>query len=428
MDKKFRKTRLATAVGAAAMALAIGGPANAVVVVGGDNGWEVSFDGNVNGFFVNSDIDDLPAQENGGTLGGVPLNVLSPGQDVSRVRTGLLPAFFSFNAKSPTVNGLTGSARISFAPQINNANTKNAFGSQIDLREVFFNVDGNFGTISVGRTLSLFQRKNILTDMTLFGVGVHGVQKGGGTTLGRIGWGYVYPQFNSRIAYKTPDINGFQLEVGLFDPSKIAGSGLVASETDTPRFEAEASYATSFEGGSANFWVGGMWQEAEFTGTGDDVTAQGVTVGGQLAMSGFEVTGSYYTGEALGLSLMLDTDSLDPAGKERDNDGFIVQGSYTFAGKTKVGVSYGESTADETSFERFLRTPVEIDPTGGCSIAAASCVSEIQSQSAWTVGVYHDVTSWLKLVAEYTNSETEWFGDQDDHEVDTFSVGGFFFW
>ena len=71
--------------------------------------------------------------------------------------------------RSPEVNGLTGSARISFAPQIQNGNTKNSFGAQIDLREVFFNVDGGFGTLSIGRTLSLFSRHNILTDMTLFG-------------------------------------------------------------------------------------------------------------------------------------------------------------------------------------------------------------------------------------------------------------------
>jgi len=430
MDNKLRKMRLVSATAILVLAMMIGGPASAVVVVGGDNGWEVSFDGNVHGFFINSDIDELPSQQSGGTLGGVALNATAPGQDVSRVRSGLLPAFFSFNVKSPTVNGLTGSARISFAPQINNANTKNAFGSQIDMREVFFNVDGSFGTISVGRTLSLFQRKNILTDMTLFGVGVHGLQKGGGTTLGRIGWGYVYPQFNSRIAYKTPAINGFQLEVGLFDPSAINGSGFSAVETDTPRFEAEASYAHSFDGGSVNFWLGGMWQEAEFVGgtlDGTDVTSQGVSYGGQLSFGGFQFTGSGYTGEALGMTLMLDLDSLDPTGQERDNDGFIVQGTYTFAGKTKIGLSYGESTADETSAERLARTAVEVDPTGGCSAAAFTCVSQLESQSAWTVGVYHDVTSWLKLVAEYTNSETEWHGGED-HEVDTFAVGGFFFW
>lgn len=438
MDKKMTRTRLSAALGSAALAMAVAAPANAVVVVGGDNGWEVSFDGNVNGFYVNSDIEPAPAQASGGVLAGATLNALAPDQDVSRVRTGLLPAFFSFNVKSPTVNGLTGKGRISFAPQINNANTETAFGAQIDMREVFFDVEGSFGTISVGRTLSLFQRKNILTDMTLFGVGVHGVQKGGGTTLGRIGWGYVYPNFNARIAYRTPDINGFQVEVGMFDPSTIASeSGLAATITDTPAFEAEASYATSFAGGSLMFWVGGAYQEAEFAaGTVDalgaalgstDVETTGVHGGIQATFGGFDFVFSGYTGEAIGLTLQYDTDSLDPFGQERDNDGFIVQGAYTFAGKTKVGVSYGESNADETSGERACRTAV------GAAAIAAACPngvvneSRADSQNAWTVGVYHDVTSWLKVVAEYTNSETEWHGGES-HDVDTFAVGGFFFW
>jgi len=438
MDKKMTRTRLSAALGSAALAMAVAAPVNAVVVVGGDNGWEVSFDGNVNGFYVNSDIDPAPAQASGGVLAGATLNALAPDQDVSRVRTGLLPAFFSFNVKSPTVNGLTGKGRISFAPQIQNANTETAFGAQIDMREVFFDVEGSFGTISVGRTLSLFQRKNILTDMTLFGVGVHGVQKGGGTTLGRIGWGYVYPNFNARISYRTPDINGFQVEVGMFDPSTVASeSGLAATITDTPAFEAEASYATSFAGGSLMFWVGGAYQEAEFTaGTvdalgaalgGTDVETTGVHGGIQATFGGFDFVFSGYTGEAIGLTLQYDTDSLDPFGQERDNDGFIAQGSYTFAGKTKVGLSYGESNADETAGERACRTAV------GAAAIAAACPNGVANESraaqqnAWTVGVYHDVTSWLKVVAEYTNSETEWHGGES-HDVDTFAVGGFFFW
>ena len=131
---------------------------------------------------------------------------------------------------------------------------------------MFFNVDGDFGTWSVGRTLSLHQRHNILTDMTLFGVGVNGIQNGGGTTLGRIGAGYVYPQFNARISYRTPTVNGFQIEVGAYDPSQICGDVGCATETELPRFETEATYATTYRGGNVKAWAGGMWQDADFTG------------------------------------------------------------------------------------------------------------------------------------------------------------------
>jgi len=43
------------------------------------------------------------------------------------------------------------------------------------------------------------------------------------------------------------------------------------------------------------------------------------------------------------------------------------------------------------------------------------------------VGVYHDITSWLKVVAEYSNVQDEFHGGEEQ-ESDVFSVGGFFFW
>ena len=345
------------------------------------------------------------------------------------MQTGLLPIFYSFNAKSPTVNGLTGGARISFAPQTQNAHTKNAFGSQIDFREGFFTVDGSWGQVLAGRTLSLFLGQNILTDQTLFGVGAN-VPGTGGTTLGRIGYGYVYPQFNSQVRYTTPDINGFKAKVGLFDPSIItnaveAGSP-VFSETDAPRFEGEGSYATSFTNGGVVVWVNGMYQSADLPGTfvpggpviQDSVTASGWSVGVSGNWAGFELMGSYYDGKALGTTLMLDFDSVDSRGDERDNDGFIVQGGYNFFGKAKLLASYGESSADETSNDTACRI-------GGVCVGPVG--ARLDTQKMFTVGLYYDVNSWLKLVAEYNNQEDEWH-DDSDRTADVFALGGFFFW
>ena len=59
MAKQFKKTKLATAVSIAAVSLGLSATADAVVVVGGDNGWEVSFDGNINAFYTITDADPL---------------------------------------------------------------------------------------------------------------------------------------------------------------------------------------------------------------------------------------------------------------------------------------------------------------------------------------------------------------------------------
>ncbi len=193
MAIQFKKTKLAAAVATVAVGLGLSAAANAVVVVGGDNGWEVSFDGNINAFYTQGNYDPgynslgltAPTQGTTGIQGGPSAFVGATGLDTARVTSGFLPAFFSFNVKSPTVSGMTGSARFSFAPQITNANIKNQVygagginpgnsqgiqGSSIDTREVLVNLDGGFGTVSYGRTLSIFGRQAILKDMTLFGV------------------------------------------------------------------------------------------------------------------------------------------------------------------------------------------------------------------------------------------------------------------
>lgn len=398
-------------LGSACLAL-LANTASAVVVVGGDNGWEVSFDGSVNGFLVHESQDAKPLNTEGGNI--------SSNQSSTRVRTGLLPAVFGFNVKSPMVDGLRGSARIGFYPQIQNADqAKNAFGSQIDLREAYFKVEGNFGEALVGRALSLYQGKNLLTDMTLFGVGVQGGVNGGGTTLGRIGYGYVYNNFNPSVRYTTPSFKGLQLSAGLYDPSVIAGSGVSAKRTKSPRMESELSYATTLGKDKLQFWLSAMSQNADFdqsvaNSPKGSVKASGWAYGAQYVMSsGLELLASGYNGKGLGSTLMLDSDSLDSMGKERENKGFLLQAAYTYQ-KTKVGLSYGQSRANETSADFDLRM--------------ANGTRQIAKQSSVTLGVYHDVNKWLKLVAEYSRAKNEWHGPGSDQQADVVSVGGFFMW
>ncbi len=447
MATQFKKTKLAAAVATAVVGLGLSAAANAVVVVGGDNGWEVSFDGNVNAFYVQSNNDagwNALGFGNADDTGGGD----NAAEDISRVTTGFLPAFFSFNVKSPTVNGMTGSARFSFAPQITNSTTKNQLygvgglnppgsngiqGASIDTREVLVNLDGAFGTISYGRTLSIYGRQAILKDMTLFGVGVAN-QDGGAVTAGRIGRGYTYPNFNARFAYKTPNLGGLQGEIGLYDPSdeQTAGGGLL-DQVDTPRFEGEVTYTAAVSGGSVQGWVDGLWQDIESTATGasDNVTVQGWGAGLEAKYMGFALTGYFYDGKGLGRSLQFvggTRCNSDGGGlaygvecQAADNDGFYVQGTYTFNGKTKLGASYGESNQEGFGWGNSLASQADgLTQTGDVEL------------NMWTVGVYHDVNSWLKVIAEYSNAENKYGNvgaiSGSDVESNTFSVGSFFFW
>ncbi len=396
---KFNTTKFTAVLSSLALVGALSMPTNAAVVLGGADGWEVSYGGFINLFYTQSDFGS---------------------EDSAHLNEGLLPAFHTMTVKTPEVNGLTGTGQITFA--VDSSSEKGSrlnksgvlgTGSNIDMREVFFNVSGDFGTISVGRTLALFGRQSILKDITLFGVGYLLGPDGGGTTLGRIGAGYVYPDFRTRFVYQSPDMNGFQLSVGIFDPQEPLG-GAIPSETDTPQFQAEATFNSSFEGGSFSGWAGFLWQEQEIMAhggsPGGDVESVGWNVGAQVSAQGFSMTGQYYDGEALD-TLVFNTGGGFGFGcnamgcKEANNDGFYVQASYTFNGVTKIGGGYGESKQDA-------------DPMYG--------IAEVQGD-LWTLGVYHDVNSWLKVVAEYGNYSNNSLGLPLD-DVDTFSIGGFLLW
>ena len=380
MTHQYKKTKLAAAI----LAASIAAPASAVTWQAGD--WEASYTGTINLFWN---------QINNNEAGG---------QDSGHMNEGLLPAFHTMKVVSPATNGLTGTAQISFAPDSSRAKTDNQAkaGGQIDMREVFFNVAGSFGTVSLGTTLSLFQRQAILNDMTLFGVGAWSGTEGGGTTLGRIAHGYVYPEFNSRMTWKSPDMNGFGIEVGIFDPDENTLAGF---ETDTPQFQVEAQYSTAFDGGNLMVWAGGLHQEMERT-AGGDVTSIGVNFGAKVSAGGLSLVGSFYDGEAIGTTRTLDDarvggNAFICAGTtctEADNDGYYVQAMYNLNGATNIGVSYGESNQD-----------------------ADAAGNAVESNELTTLGVYHDVNSWLKVVAEYNMQS----GFQNN---DALSLGGFIFW
>jgi len=433
MSKTFTFTRLS---GALALALGLAAPAGAVVVVGGDNGWEVSFDGNVNAFYTHVDADA------GFNFLGDGRDSVAPAENESRVTSGFLPAFFSFNVKSPTVNGLTGTARISFAPTIQN-NTNNGLrnktavyedggiqGATIDTREVLANIEGAFGTVSFGRTLSLFGRNAILNDMTLFGVGITGPNNPG-VTGGGIGRGYVYPDFQSRFAYKTPNMNGFQAEVGLFDPHEtraefaLGGADGTFNETETPRFEGELSYATAFTDGTFKAWVDGMYQQlGGLAARADSLGISGVGAGATANYMGFGLTGYYYHNRGTGMNLAFNNAGIgcfaNAAGGSQcelaTNEGWYVQGTYTFVGTTKLGFRYGESGQD-----RFGNLGLR-GAQGGIGAGAQDAV-----QAMYTVGVYHDVTSWLKVIGEYSHAQNRNFRGTEP-TADIFSVGSFVTW
>jgi len=343
------------------------------------NGWSFSFSGNVNVFWV------FTKQTNSG-----PTN--------SSVRTGLLPAFATFDAKGKEA-GLNLGVHFGFAPQIQNAGVHDNFGNgtqagaQIDMRQVYLTIGFKDGSqILAGRELGLFGRQNILNDMTLFGVGAVGIgagnTQGGGTTLGRIGYGYIYPNFNAQITYSTKPGQA-QLSVGLFQPSVLGTSPF--QFTRIPRVEAEFTYNQKSGKNNYSIWVGGLWQSTSDSASGGkSASSFGGTAGVKLSASDLTVVVNGYIGKGLGTLLMFSQvagGGVAAGGTElRKSDGGYAQLMYKVAPKTNIGASWG--------FSRLKNNSATV-ATGGDGNEA------VRTQfTLTTVGIYQQWTKSLKWVLE----------------------------
>ena len=384
-----------------AVALLLPATANAQLTMQMSNGWTFSFAGNVNVFW------SFTKRNNSG-----PAN--------SNIRTGLLPAFATFEARGKEA-GLNLAVHFGFAPQIQNFDgAHDQFGTQIDMRQVYLTIGFKDGSqILAGRELGLFSRQNILNDMTLYGVGAVGLDnitlagvnftQGGGTTLGRIGYGYIYPNFNAQVTYSSKPGRPAQLSIGLFQPSVLGSGGY--DVTKIPRLEAEATWNHKTGNSTWLVWVGGLWQTTSNLPTGGtSVSSIGADAGVRGTMSDFSVVVSGYIGKGLGTTLAFSGNEVAPNGTDlRTSDGGIVQVGYTVNKKTTVGGSWGFSRLKNAS--------------AGETVASGGNDRVRSNLYATTVGIYHQWTKSLKLVFEGTQEGTTNAGTGRAKQIDL--SGGF---
>lgn len=415
----MKRAKISSAIigflGFAALLLVASTPAKAAFVVGGENGWQMSYDGMINVFMVYTAKDQLQ-DKNGNVLPAPDTGVASERQSF-RIRTGLLPSIFAFNVKSPTIDGVDYAARIGLYPQVQNNGTRTGLGpgspidsgTSLDIREVFFTADGKFGQFLVGRALNLYQGKNILTDMTLIGNGVPLNMTGGGVDLGHIGYGYLYTSFGPQFRYTTPDMSGFKVAFAIADPSQIGGARTI----NQPRFETEISFAKEFGGVKISSWLSALYQEAKFNAdiaANHKVSSIGGAGGVQAWMGPVELLLSGFGGKGLGMTLIQDDGSaLDGDLKERTTFGGLVHASYTI-GKAKLGAQYGINYADRTDADK-----------------ATVGFSGVKSKQAVTGGCYYSVNKYLTLVGEYTWARDSYY-DSARQTQNIVSLGTVFVW
>ena len=381
----------------AAALLAGASSANAgIMIPAGD--WTLDIGGNVNAYYTSTRF-------SGDTgAGTAALGLGDGGGDSSaNITTGLLPNFLSVSGKTRQ-NDLDVGFTISINPGTSTANAGKQSAQQ-ENRQAFLTFgDKSWGSIKLGKDLGIYASDALLNDMTLLGVGGGaGSLAGNTTTLGRIGSGFMYADWKAQVAYSSPNWNGFSFTAGVTQAwnalsTDLDGFGDISATNsarggNSPAFEAKASYEWAGDV-AGKVWVSGISQRVkdltnQFLDDLGNERATAWDIGANVNVAGFGLTGYYGDGKGIGQTFQL-RDGFDLTGDRRDSDQWYVQGTYTLPGVgTKLGVSYGESTLDATSFDK-----------------AVSGIKDV-TDSMWTVGAYHPLTKHLNLVAEYSESERD---------------------
>ena len=368
--------------------------ANAAVEIYEKDGMSFSTDGLVNVFYSNSSIDSTNAAG------------MEEDRTQSRVRTGFLPSNIGFNfAKqlSDVKIGMRSSFWVSLSDTDNNRDASPAdlgTGSLIDVRQFYATVSGSWGEVLLGKDFGLYNRANILGDELLLGFGqtsdFFGLVDGGNVSFGNIATGYTYPMPKAQMTYRTPDMSGFKLAVGIMDPNKTAGD----SSEELPRFEAELMYNTSFnENSSMKAWVSGVAQTSEINDV--EQNQSGIGYGVNVMFSGLSLTASGYSSKGLGhvagLDHIVGVDTIE-------SDGYLVQAAYTM-GDNRVVLTYGESETTDAG-------NVEVVGIVGDAV-----------HSNTGIAYFRTIVPGVTAVFEYNNTEVDATNSLIAEDNNTFSIG-----
>ena len=369
---------------------------------------DLNFSGIVNGFYTFSSADSAGHSPAGGLADG-------SGFDSSSIRNGLLPGAFIASVAT-TQEGIDVTATFGVYPGINSANVSanslnaNAGGAADalgtaggDFRKTFLTVGTkDVGTFKFGRDIDIFGSDAILNDATLLSVGATGGNADpANTSLGRIGLGYIYADFQPQISYLSPIIAGFQFDVGVFTPlnefnfSGLSGS---AAEHSAPEFEGKVTYDYKTPNFTAHLWAGFMTQNQQgITPLNPGTVVNGSTSktavagegGAALTLGPVGLTGYVYRGAGVGTTGKF-FDGISADGALRDSEGGYIQASYKILPKFKLVGSYGQSS--------LFRGAGDIDP------------SLVRRNEAEIGALYYNLTSWVTLVGEYAHEQSKSHG------------------
>jgi len=261
-----------------------------------------------------------------------------------------------------------------------------------------------------------------LNYMTLPGVGAPGSAASpapSNTTLGGIGSGYIYTDWLAQMDYTTPDMSGFAVTVGIFDPlNSLSDTGAVETKK-APGAHAKLTYTLAIaEGTKLYLSAAFLTQQQDYlapttpTPTSYSYNGTGADFFAKFDLQDLELIGYYYHAKGLGSTALFDGGAFDGGptpGQTRTSSGYLGQVTYKF-GPVKLGVNYGRSILDyANAFDQAANPDL------------------LANNQKFTVGVYYSLTKALMLLAEGSRVESHSQDPTLPHTngASTFNIGAY---
>jgi hypothetical protein len=180
-----------------------------------------------------------------------------------------------------------------------------------DWRESFLRVSSFWGSLTAGRTLTLFSRGAIEITYLYgyrYGLGFPGtVTNRSQSTAGSVGFGVMGSGFGAGLIYATPVLSGLQISLGLFDANRIPTTPFL-NRARWPRGESEITFTRTFgPTGLVKLFVNGAYQELLDLGYRPISTpVYGVGFGGRLEIGPLRLGLAGHWGKGIGVAYSFD--------------------------------------------------------------------------------------------------------------------------
>jgi hypothetical protein len=441
----LKRTVVSCALVAAATAATA--TARAEVTLGKGADWQIFTDGRINGFvsYANGDGFPIASLDPNGQQVAIRGGGLEPGDaaiepgpeevgpngmtkrtqghhESMRVRSGFLGNILGMGARKKLTNdGTTLKGYISIWAHIESEERRKYRPVLADVREGYLKAEGPWGSVLVGRSLTLFSRGATEIDFLYghgYGLGYPGSVDVNGPAAGHIGFGVLANGFAAGVVYATPVLGGLQLTVGAYDPSMLVGSW---ERTKWLRPEAELTYDVEFGTlGKLKLFANGGWQKLYLKDSDEDTTAAGVGYGGRIELGPVHLGLAGHYGTGLGLNYALQSSdanvgSIAQKYELRKTDGYYAQGQLAL-GKFDVNLGVGitrvhlndSDRVDDRNDDSDETTPT---PNDDMNPAAQDPVgySVIKQQLGISAGVVYHFTKVLHFDVDYFRANFAWY-------------------